>query len=135
MSAPVRHPLEVLSKMVATEIPRVGVDDLTAMKLVKAEQPVVITDTYLADSAVDKWTLEYLRDNWGSMPVSVRETASGHFKFADMTSNAGNWDFTYDVAVRDEKMDAFYAEFVRRIRAAGREPFQVRGWRLGGSSI
>ncbi len=101
------------------------VADLGTLKLIKSGAPVVLSNSFLVDSAVQRWSLDYLRDNLGSDRVSMRYSSSD-FLYAEPSSNAGAWDFSYHVRVDEAPMSTHYPEFVRRIRASGREPFQVR---------
>ncbi|XP_071953942.1 hypoxia-inducible factor 1-alpha inhibitor-like isoform X2 [Antedon mediterranea] len=64
------------------EIPRLDVADPEVQKLILSEQPVVVKNTKLVNSAL-KWTLEYLEENIGSQKFAVYSSPDHKFMYFD----------------------------------------------------
>jgi hypothetical protein len=82
-------PLAPCPQMTATPVARLDVTDVSMMRHLKGETPVVLTHTYLVDPAVDRWDADYLRDNVGDTNRFSVRFSNGYFMYADELSNAG----------------------------------------------
>lgn len=83
----------------------------------------------MQESAVERWSLEYLRDYVGATnDFAVRASTTDFLYCEDDKANLGAYDTHYHVKINTQKFPAFYEEFVKRVTDTGRTPFQVSQW-------
>uniref|UniRef100_A0A6P7F307 Hypoxia-inducible factor 1-alpha inhibitor n=1 Tax=Diabrotica virgifera virgifera TaxID=50390 RepID=A0A6P7F307_DIAVI len=101
-----------------SQIPRCHFQDPNVDELMKKNQPVVITDSNLVKSAVEKWNLDYLEQNLGKSGHTVFVSNDHRFKYFDekkihnQKNNPKGIEF--DPPTRRVQMKV--SEFMRKIR-------------------
>ncbi|CAG9829537.1 unnamed protein product [Diabrotica balteata] len=99
------------------QIPRYHFQDPNVDELMKKNQPVVITDSKLVKSAVEKWNLDYLEQNLGKSGHTVFVSNDHRFKYFDEKKiyNKNNpKGIEFDPPTRRVQMKI--NEFMRKIR-------------------
>jgi len=124
------------SKLPLRAVPRCRVDSPLARRLLIERRPVIFTPPSsdsspagLVGSAVNKWDLDYLTANLGTVPCTVYRSVSSQFRYWDESKNACGYPFTE--ADRTEKLRLPIADFRDAVRRAAeaRTRGEVGGYR------
>ncbi|XP_018575930.1 hypoxia-inducible factor 1-alpha inhibitor [Anoplophora glabripennis] len=99
------------------QIPRLHYKDPKVDELIKANLPVLISDSNIVKPAIDKWTLEYLERNLGHAGHTVYVSRNHKFKFFDdkkvlSRNNPKGVEFTPPT----KRIEMKVSEFIKRLR-------------------
>ena len=70
----------------------------------------MLTDSGLVDPAVERWTLEYLREHAAAAFRFAVYTSSTHFQYSDLSNNSGG--FAFSSRVNKEKVRTHHSHSV-----------------------
>ncbi|GAB1609276.1 hypoxia-inducible factor 1-alpha inhibitor-like [Argonauta hians] len=98
-------------KFPLAQVPRLSHDDPEALRLISAQQPVVLTGSGLVQSALH-WDLDYLSDNMSSTQFTVYQSDNIYFRYYESRKIPHHRDFVPPTT----QLHMSFPQFVQKLK-------------------